>query len=239
MTAGPGDLMLPDAQGEQRPGVRRRLVLMAEERLVGETVRVALRSRGFDAVALDWPPPHRSAPEHRRQVQLARSRVGVIFGDLVTARRREEARAVVEAAPLRWLLVVSDPSDPVWGAMVQAGAAGVLPTSVSLDDLALALALLFGGQDLLSPARRRAMVEAWRESERSDSRASTLIARLSTREREILGLLYEGVTVAEIAEGTGVSEQTVRSQVKAVLRKLEVNSQLSAVAVYRRVVARR
>jgi len=217
----------------------RRLVLMAEERLVGDTVRVALRSRGFDAVVLDWPPPHRPAEEHRRQVRVTRSRVGVIFGDLVTTRRRLEARAVVEAAPLRWLLVVSDPNDAVWGGMIHAGAAGLLPTSVSLDDLTLALTMLFGGQDLLSPARRRAMVSAWRESERADLRAAALLARLSKREREILGLLYEGVTVAEIADRTGVSEQTVRSQVKAVLRKLEVNSQLAAVAVYRRVLGQR
>jgi len=68
---------------------------------------------------------------------------------------------------------------------------------------------------------------------------AALIERLSTREREILALLYDGVTVAEIAERTGVSEQTVRSQVKAVLRKLEVNSQLAAVAVYRRVLEHR
>ncbi|MDN4161709.1 response regulator transcription factor [Nocardioides abyssi] len=218
---------------------RRRLVLMAEERLVGDTVRVALRSRGFDAVAMPWPPPHRPPAEHRRQVRLTRSRVGVIFGDLETTRRRSEARAVVEAAPLRWLLVVSDPGDAVWGGMVHAGAAGVLPTSVGLDDLTLALSMLFGGQDLLSAGRRRAMVEAWRRSESDDRRSLELTARLSTREREILALLYEGVTVAEIAARTGVSEQTVRSQVKAVLRKLEVNSQLAAVAVYRRVVDRR
>ncbi|MBC9733461.1 response regulator transcription factor [Nocardioides marmotae] len=227
------------ARGPARPGVRRRLALMAEERLVGDTVRVALRSRGYEAVALDWPSSRRPAAEHQRQVRLTRSAVGVIFGDLATPRRRAEARAVVEGAPLRWLLVVNDPGDPAWGGMIQAGAAGVLPTSVGLDELTLALRMLFGGQDLLSPARRRAMVAAWRESERADLHAVVSIARLSTREREILALLYDGVTVAEIAERAGVSEQTVRSQVKAVLRKLEVNSQLAAVAVYRRVLGHR
>lgn len=226
----------PTTTDEARRGPRPRLVLMAEDRLVGDTVRVALASRGFEAIDLGWPPPHRSAEDHRRRVAPARARVGIIFGDLTSTRHRAEARAVVEAVPLRWLLVVKDPTDPVWGGMVEAGAAGVLPDSVGLDDVSLALTMLLAGEELLSPARRRRMVQDWSESRRTDAHLAALVARLTAREQEILALLYQGVTVAEIAQRTGVTEQTVRSQVKAVLRKLEVNSQLAAVAVYRRVL---
>lgn len=240
--AGPssaGDVIRP--AGGPRPGRARpwaRLVLVAEERLVAETVRVALQSRGFEPVVLGWPTSRDPVVDPGRRPDIEGSRVGMIFGDVATRRRRAEARAVVEALPLRWLLVVNDPGDAAWGSMTMAGAAGVLPTSVSLDELTLALRLMLGGQDLLSPARRRAMAEAWAESERLRAQDAALIGRLTGREHEVLVSLYEGVGVAAIAEQTGVSEQTVRSQVKAVLRKLEVNSQLAAVALYQRVLGR-
>jgi DNA-binding CsgD family transcriptional regulator len=56
---------------------------------------------------------------------------------------------------------------------------------------------------------------------------------LTPREREVLLLLYSGEPVSRIAALFDVSPATVRSQVKSVLRKLEVNSQLAAVAAVR------
>ena len=58
---------------------------------------------------------------------------------------------------------------------------------------------------------------------------------LSTREREVLADLMAGRSVREIAERKVVSEATVRTQVKAVLAKLEVGSQLAAVGLAHRV----
>jgi DNA-binding NarL/FixJ family response regulator len=52
---------------------------------------------------------------------------------------------------------------------------------------------------------------------------------MSRREAEVLGQLMEGMTVSEIARSRVVSESTVRSQVKAVLSKLDVGSQVTAV----------
>ena len=54
---------------------------------------------------------------------------------------------------------------------------------------------------------------------------------LSRREGEVLCLLMEGHSVAKIAESSFVSIGTVRTQVKAILRKLGVNSQAAAVAL--------
>ena len=54
---------------------------------------------------------------------------------------------------------------------------------------------------------------------------------MTRREAEVLGQLMAGKRVAEIARGWVVSESTVRTQVKAVLAKLEVSSQLTAVGL--------
>jgi len=54
---------------------------------------------------------------------------------------------------------------------------------------------------------------------------------LSRREGEVLRLLMDGMSVNKIAETSFVSVGTVRTQVKAVLRKLGVSSQVAAVAL--------
>ena len=58
---------------------------------------------------------------------------------------------------------------------------------------------------------------------------------LTPREREVLAHLMLGRPVREIAHVSFVSEATVRTQVKSILAKLEVTSQLAAVGVAHRV----
>lgn len=57
---------------------------------------------------------------------------------------------------------------------------------------------------------------------------------LSARQREVLGLLAEGVQAREIADRLGLAEATVRNHIRVILRKLGCHSQLEAVAVARR-----
>jgi DNA-binding NarL/FixJ family response regulator len=59
------------------------------------------------------------------------------------------------------------------------------------------------------------------------------LSRLSSREREVLELLAEGHRAAAIGERLVVSMTTVRTQIRAILAKLEVNSQVEAVALLR------
>jgi len=54
---------------------------------------------------------------------------------------------------------------------------------------------------------------------------------LTTREALVLAALAEGLSADEIAERHYVTLNTVRSQIRAVLQKLGVNSQLAAVAI--------
>lgn len=216
------------------PRARLRVVLVAEQRLVGEAVRVALDSRGLDVATVPWVQGRRAAGEHRRRIATIRPLVGVMIGGLDRARRREEALELVRAAPLRWAVLVEHPEEPVWGPLAMAGIAALMSTSVSLDDLVHTLGGLATGQVAMSDAARIALVASWEHARAEERLAAEQVDLLTPRELAVLGLLYDGKTVLSIAEQTGVSEQTVRSQVKSVLRKLSVSSQLAAVAVYRR-----
>ena len=56
-------------------------------------------------------------------------------------------------------------------------------------------------------------------------------AALTPREEQVLAMLIDGVQAADIAERSYVSLATVRSQIRAILTKLGVGSQLSAVSL--------
>lgn len=78
-------------------------------------------------------------------------------------------------------------------------------------------------EDLVGPVLRR--VSAERRQRQADER---LLASLTERERAVLQLLSNGVARSEIAGRLGLSENTVRTHVGHIMRKLGVHSQLAA-----------
>lgn len=145
----------------------------------------------------------------------------------------DAARWVVASYPTRWLVLTDAPRGPLWGAMLEAGVVGILQSNTTISDVLDAIVTVHEGGVLDDELRDRVeLVEAWRrgEAERDDARAR--LASLTPRQREVLRMIHLGFTVSEIAEMNGVAPSTVRSQVRSVLRKLGVNSQLAASAIY-------
>ncbi|CAN5642606.1 response regulator transcription factor [soil metagenome] len=212
---------------------RPRVVLLAEQRLVGDAVRAALTSRKLHVVNMPWPDGRRPTLEVRKSLSELQPNAGVLFGDFRNPRRRAHARMLVTSVPLRWVLVVSHHADATWGDLVAAGAT-LLPSSISLEDLSRSLIRLMSGGELMPRQTRDRMVRDWLRVRHEDELLADRLDRLTPREAEVLELLASGISVKDIAVQDGVAEGTVRTQVKAVLRKLEVNSQLAAVAIVRR-----
>ena len=82
----------------------------------------------------------------------------------------------------------------------------------------------------MEPDEQEELVRLWAELLERREMVNRQIASLTPREHEVLTMLHAGDRIARIAQLLGISPVTVRSQVKAVLRKLDVNSQLGAVA---------
>ena len=217
------------------PRARPRVVLLAEPHLVAESVSVALSSRGIDSRILRWPEPEQYAAL-RRTVRALQPRAAVLLGGLDEPSRRVAAREIVRSVPMRWLVLVDQPDSVEWGGLLDVGIAGLLSTSAGLDDLASTLTRVMAGRELVSPLERSRRVDAWTDFEEQHRLPAQQLTSLTPRELSVLAQLYDGVSVTGIAEHDRVSVSTVRSQVKAVLRKLGVSSQLEAVAVYRRVL---
>ena len=87
------------------------------------------------------------------------------------------------------------------------------------------------GVGAMAPEERRELVAHYRAQHALASEQRALLEKLSQRESEVLSHLTLGRSVGEIARLSIVSEATVRTQVKAVLAKLGVSSQLAAVAL--------
>jgi DNA-binding NarL/FixJ family response regulator len=111
-------------------------------------------------------------------------------------------------------------------AAVDAGAATVvdpdLPFTELLDTVVAAL--------VNGAVRRRELLRALRSRQRDEE----LLARLTRRELDVLAALAQGHPAARIASDDHVSLATVRTHIRSIMHKLEVSSQLTAVAIARR-----
>ena len=123
----------------------------------------------------------------------------------------------------------ADDSDEVILAALEAGAAGYLVKTAGGADVAAAVRRAIDGE-ILVPARQLAnLLARRREQAQRQAERSRLMDSLTPRERQILGLMAEGLDNREISRQLGVSYATVRSHVRHLLVKLDARSKLEAV----------
>ncbi len=224
-----------------------RVAVVADGGLVAETVRAALVGRGHSVVAARLPETWTEVRRLAQQEGMREADVGLLLVDLDVPLRRGAVVRLLEASQVPWVVLADTADDAARGAVVQAGALGVLPTSIGLaevDGLLRRLRrgdphpLIRGGvpRSLLDEADRRRWLAA-REREDREQRTARL-ERLTPREHEVLDALHRGRRVDQIGVDLGMGVGTVRTHVRAILRKLGVRSQLAAVVVYRRALER-
>jgi NarL family two-component system response regulator LiaR len=108
---------------------------------------------------------------------------------------------------------------------LQAGAIGYLLKNVSAEELARAIRETHAGRSTLAPEVTEVLIQATRQ------RASRPDYGLTEREQEVLALLVEGLSNAEIAERLVISVATVKFHVRGILSKLGVSSRTEAVTL--------
>jgi DNA-binding NarL/FixJ family response regulator len=218
-----------------------RVAVASDQRLVAESVAAALRGRSFDVVVVQWPEPDSPVRGERRGARAGRRRstpdAGLVLTDMSRMEQVHAARVLVGSLEVPWLVLTLAPRGPAWGAMYECGAALVLPGGSGLDATTELVAdLAAGWVPDLSRRERKHLVQSWRTFEAERDQMAARLKTLSDREEEVLQHLHEGIGVRAIAEQSEVAEATVRSQVKAILRKLDVTSQMAAVLAYEELV---
>jgi two-component system NarL family response regulator len=122
------------------------------------------------------------------------------------------------------ILTVSERDDDLYAAL-RLGAAGYLLKDMPPGELVQAVLEAGRGEPRIAPRLARRML-----AEMGDEAAADPLADLSAREREILGLVAEGLRNREIAERLFLSEATVKTHVRNVLKKLRFRNRAQAAA---------
>jgi DNA-binding NarL/FixJ family response regulator len=126
------------------------------------------------------------------------------------------------------VLTTFDLDEYVYGA-VRAGASGFLLKDVRPAELIDAIRVIANGNALLGPTAVERLLRRFTAPANPPPKETAAVASLTGREVEILKLLANGLSNAEIAATVVVSEATVKSHVSNLLRKLGVRDRVQAV----------
>ncbi len=127
-------------------------------------------------------------------------------------------------------LTTFDDDAAVYGALL-AGASGYLLKQAAPRELVAAVRAIAAGDAWLDPAVAGRVIKALADVPRVADHIPELVARLTAREREVLVLMAEGLSNAEIADRLVVGEGTVKTHVSRVLMKTATRDRAHAIAL--------
>ena len=123
------------------------------------------------------------------------------------------------------VILTASAAEHVMISAIEAGATGFLSKTRSLPEVTSAVRAAAAGEAVISPEMLARLLPRLNRSGRAGHEA------LTEREREVLGLVSEGLTNAAIAERLVVSVHTVRNHVANLSAKLGARSKLEALSV--------
>jgi DNA-binding NarL/FixJ family response regulator len=207
---------------------RLRVLVVDDHALIAESVAAALRASGLEVGLADLSSRERlvtAVAALPPDLVLLDLELGGAIGDGTTL-----VRPFIQAGTR--VLVMSAVTDPVRiGAALEQGAVGHVPKSASFIDLLNTALAAARGEEVTSPSRRQHLLHLLRTTREREAAARAPFERLSPRERQVLRAIADGRTVGQIAKDWYLSEATVRSQVRGILTKLGVSSQVEAVGL--------
>ncbi len=193
---------LADDQPLVRDGFRAQIALVDDIDLVGEA------TTGAEAIEV--------ARSCRPDVLLMDVRMPVMDGIEATRRITSDE----QCGGVRVLVLTTFDLDEYVYAALRAGASGFLLKDSLPEDLFAAIRLIAAGDALLAPGvTRRLIAEFVRRPETPRARPAEL-AQLTDRERDVLGLIAQGLSNSQIADGLVISPATVKTHVSRILAKL-------------------
>ena len=203
-------VLVADDQALMRTGFRMILDAQADIEVVGEAIDGADAIRQFerlhpDVVVMDVRMPTMDGIEATRRLSAAEP-------------------------PARVLILTTFDLDEYVYEALRAGASGFLLKDRPSEELVAAVRVIAAGEALLAPSVTRRLIEEFARRPAA-SGSSTGLDDLTEREREVLVLVAQGLSNAEIAGALFVAETTVKTHVGRVLQKLRLRDRAQAVVL--------
>lgn len=211
-----------------------RVLVADDEPLITAGIRAVLDSAGdieVVAVAADGREAVEAARRHRVDVALLDIAMPVLDG-LTAAAALTGSRVVV-------LTAFGDEAN-VRSALRQ-GVDGFLLKNCTPDELIRAVRAVHAGEAYLSPAVARhvlGMVEPGLAERERGEEAARRLAALTPRESDVVALVAEGLSNAEVGRRVHMSEATIKTYVSRILAKLGCANRVQAALLVRDAVVR-
>jgi DNA-binding NarL/FixJ family response regulator len=204
------------------------VLIVDDHELLSSALVIALETQGLRARQLT---PH----ELLTRLDQPAPPGGLVLLDLDLGDNIDGAHLVGPLCRAGWrvLVITGSTDEPHIATAVAAGAIGWVPKAAPFEDLLGHAVRAAQGRSLLTDAQRQRMQDIATRARRATEDLQRRWQQLTPREREILDCLASGLRAGAIAEKFTVSLATVRTQIRSILAKLEVSSQLEAVALAR------
>jgi len=205
-----------------------RVVVADDQALVRAGFRMILTADGIEVVAevADGAAAIEAVRRTRPDVVLMDIRMPEMDG--LEATRRLLADGNDE---LRVIILTTFDLDHYVYAALSAGASGFLLKDVTPEHLVAAVRMVRAGDALLAPAITRRLVERFGRRDTDSAAIHRDLSTLTPRELEVLRLLAQGLSNAELAAHLQLSEATVKTHVARILAKLGLRDRVQAVIV--------
>jgi DNA-binding NarL/FixJ family response regulator len=211
-------VMIVDDQPLVRAGFRMVLQSQPDLRVVGEA--------GDGARALDLVHELTGSPDCP-DVIVMDIRMPVLDG--VEATRRLCADGT--SAPSRVIVLTTFDTDEEAFAALEAGASGFLLKNAPPEELLAAIRAVAAGDALVAPRVTRRLLDRFAGQLASRRPTGSRLEALTERERDVVLLVAEGLSNAEIAARLVVAEATVKTHVGRILTKLDLRDRVQIVVL--------
>jgi DNA-binding NarL/FixJ family response regulator len=139
------------------------------------------------------------------------------------------ARHILAETSSHVLMLTTFDSDEYVYAALRAGASGFLLKDAPSEQLIGAVRSVAAGDALIDPAITRRLIRQFTQAARPEPVDPPRLAALTPRERDVLRLVAQGLSNAEIATDLVVEESTIKTHVGRILMKLDLRDRVQAV----------
>ena len=216
----------PYRGGRQQAGPRTRLIIADPDPLARRVIRDALSAAdGMVVVAEAKDGTELAELATHYKPELVLTEIAMPSMDGIEACRR----ILAKAPNVRVVMFTVNQDRDVELRALRAGASGVLSKDTSIESLVRAVRGVISGEAAISRRLTMDLIEIIRRTSESGSGLRPVKSVLTSREWEVLDLICASASTREIAETLFLSEDTVYSHSKSILRKLGVHSRGEAV----------